>query len=120
MGYRLVVGDVSEFPVRFVMNDAGAERTFAFRLRAKRMPAKDLEALLVSSTQTMREFVARAEFDMALLEWIGPAPLKDDEGKEAPADMAALGALYDLQPAIPGLTFAAYAEANGAKGKLGN
>lgn len=120
MGYRLVVSDTIEFPVRFVLNDKGTERTFAFRLRATRMPAKELEAALVNTSETMRDFIARPALGISLMEWIGQAPLKDDDGKDAPAEMEALQALYDLQPAVPGLVFAAYVEANGAKGKLGN
>lgn len=120
MAFRLVVGNVLEFPVRFVLNDGGTERMFAFKMRGTRLPAAELEQDLTGSTQTMREFVGAPKLALQMVDWIGPAPLLDDEGKPAAPGAAALDALYELLPTIPGLVFAGYAEANGAKGKLGN
>jgi len=120
MAFRLVVGNVLEFPVRFVLNDGGTEKMFAFKVRGTRLPASELERDLTSTTQTMREFVSSPKLALEMVDWIGQAPLLDDEGKPAAPGAEALAALYEMLPSIPGLVFAGYAEANGAKGKLGN
>lgn len=120
MAYRLVVGNTIEFTVRFELNDAGVERLFGIRLRAQRQPADELQTKLQASGVSMEQFLRRPELGLQMVDWVGDPALIDDAGAPAPAGDEALDHLLRTVANLPMVAFGAYAEAGGAKAKLGN
>ena len=115
--YKLVVSDRLEFDVKFTLNDGGEEKPFGMRLAARRQDLSEQEQALAEQVKVV-EFLQGRE--LKLMGWIGRAPLVDDEGHAVPAGPQALQALFDMVGGMVSLVFAAYLQANGAKGKSGN
>lgn len=120
MAFRLVVSNTIEFTARFALNDEGTERAYGIRLRAKRVPANELQANLQTSGEAMDAFLARPELGLHMVDWVGDPALVDDDGQPAPPGAEAFAHLLKTVGNMAMLAFGAYAEANGAKAKLGN
>lgn len=115
--YKLVVSDRLEFEVKFTLNDAGQDKPFGLRLAARRQDLSEQEKSLAEQVKVLEFLQDRG---LVMLEWIGKPALVADDGKPVPAGKEALQALFDLVGGMVSLVFAAYLQANGAKGKSGN
>ncbi|MCV2423407.1 hypothetical protein LNV47_22725 [Paucibacter sp. DJ4R-1] len=115
--YKLVVGDRIEFDVKFSLNDGGVDKPFGMRLTARRQPLQDQERELHEQVKVQEFLDGRG---VTLTQWIGKAPMEDDQGQPAPASKDALDALYTQVGGMVHLVLAAYMQANGARGKSGN
>lgn len=123
MAYKLVVSTVLEFPVRFSLLDGEKDRLFTFKVRGNRVDVEAFRKTLGDSTDmlvdALRKFLLGDQLSLKMVDWVGPAALVDDADQPAPAGPEALAALLQLD----GMTqhvFNAVAEANSAKGRLGN
>lgn len=123
MAYKLVVSTVLEFPVRFSLLDGEKDRLFTFKVRGNRVDVEAFRKTLGDSTDmlvdALRKFLLGDQLGLKMVDWVGPAALVDDAGQPAPAGPEALAALLQLD----GMTqhvFNTVAEANSAKGRLGN
>lgn len=115
--YKLVVSDRIEFDVKFTLNDGGEDKAFGLRLSARRQPRHAQEQELHEQVKVKEFLDARS---IAMVAWIGRAPLVDDDGAPVPAGREALEALYELVGGMVSLVFSGYLLANGAQGKSGN
>lgn len=115
--YKLVVSDRLEFDVKFTLNDGGEDKPFGLRLAARRQDLSEQEQALAEQVKVLEFLEGRG---LQMLSWIGKPALVDDEGKPVPAGPVALQALMDMVGGMVSLVFAAYLQANGAKGKSGN
>ncbi len=123
MAYKLVVSTVLEFPVRFSLLDGEKDRLFTFKVRGNRVDVEAFRKTLGDSTDmlvdALRKFLLGDQLSLKMVDWVGTAALVDDADQPAPAGPEALAALLQ----IDGMTqhvFNAVAEANSAKGRLGN
>lgn len=115
--YKLAVGDVVEFVVKFTLRDGAKDRPFGMRLTASRADQGEVESDFACGI-TVGEFM-RAR-NVTMQSWTGESPLVDESQQPAPPSAETLQATMDLVPAFTGLLFAGYLEANGARGKQGN
>ncbi|MFN4115218.1 MAG: hypothetical protein ACK4F7_01800 [Inhella sp.] len=115
--YKLVVSDRIEFDVKFTLNDGGEDKPFGMRLSAQRQLREQQQEDMAAGVK-VGDFLK--ERKVALVAWIGKAPLADEDGNPVPPSPQALEALYDLVGGMVDLVFAGYLLANGARGKSGN
>lgn len=95
-------------------SDNGRLSSFAFRLTADRATQDDLEAVLEDlgkGGQTVRGFLSSR-----VNQW---SDVRDESGQDVPFDVDAFGRMLNII-GMPGVIFAAYLEACGAKGKAKN
>ena len=121
MPMKLIASSQVAFDVRFTLNEQGAEVEYGFRAEATRTALPDKDSGLTVGT-----FLT----DHAKLRMTGwllddkerpMSPLVDEATGQAPsAGPEALSALYELLPTTPGVAYAAYIQAIGAKAKTGN
>lgn len=118
MKFKLAVGDVLEYDVKFTMRDGKKDRTFGLRLKADRADGEVLSSDDVGES-TIGEFLKAR--NVTMLAWIGEPPLVDEATNEQPAvGPEALEGVLDMVPGAPGLIYMGYVEANSAKGRRGN
>lgn len=109
MPFKLAIGGVIAFDVRFTLNDGGTPREFGFRCEADRVkPAAPAELILPYTTDKAR---------VRMVRWLDDvSPLRDaDTGADTPAGPEALAALYAELPNLPGIVFAALSAAMDAR-----
>lgn len=112
--FRLAIGNVVEIPVRFTVVDGGRDRSFAFALLARRLPADELQRVSRDESTTVAEFL-----EANVSGWRDQTLVLDADGRPAAYSVDALQAML-LLPGLAGLVFTGYLEACGAKGKRGN
>lgn len=116
--YKLVVSDDVAFTARFVLNDAGEDKEFGAKFRARRCPGAKLDELFRTAGLLATDLLKGQ--GLTLVGWAGAAPLVDEAtGQAAPADADAQEALMALT-GMPNVVLAAYTHANSAQAKLGN
>ena len=123
MPYKLAVAPKVEFPIKFELEDAGKVRKFSARLVGDRVEEDVIQAHIEAQQgQSTREIeVATSAFLQQRITGWRDQTLVLDEDTDAPAAFSAdaFGAMLAVA-GMTGLVFAAYAEANRAKGKRGN
>lgn len=123
MPYKLAVAPKVEFAVKFDLEDGGKVRKFAVRLVGDRLEDGAINAHVEQQRgQTMADIEAStATFLQNHITGWRDQTLVLDEESAAPAAFSADAFSTMLSVAgLTGLIFAAYAEANRAKGKPGN
>lgn len=123
MPYKLAIAPKVEFVIKFDLEDAGKARKFSMRLIGDRIDEDTIQAHIEQQRgQTTRDIeVATGAFLQAHINGWRDQTLVEDEDTGAPAAFSAeaFGAMLSVA-GMTGLIFAAYAEANRAKGKPGN
>jgi hypothetical protein len=115
--YRIAVGPVVEFTVKFTLRDGPKDKPFGMRLTANRADPEEITQDFASEI-TVGNFIKARNVTMQA--WVGDSPLVDEANQPAPANAETLQAAMEIVPAFPRLLLDAYLEANGAKGKQGN
>lgn len=123
MAYKLVISPLVEFTVRFSVKDGAKDRTFAFKMRCQRTDVEAFRRSMQESSETLgdllRGFLSSPALGLQMVEWVGEPILVDEVGNPAPAGAEAFAHLLTLDGMLQHV-FAAVADANSAKGKLGN
>lgn len=112
MAFKLSVSDTVTVPVKgHIPNAAGAAQPFAFSLVCRRLKGATLRALVKDPEQEVAPFVCDVTSG-----WQG---VLDEDDQPLPFSQQGLAELLDIV-GMPGLVFAAYIDACGAKGKEKN
>lgn len=123
MPYKLVISNRVEFPVRFSVRDGATDRSFAITAQCNRVDVEEFRKSLTTSEKTLgkeiADYLASEPVGLRMLAWVGDPLLVDENGVGAPAGPEALADLLKLDGMLQNV-FAALADANSAKGKLGN
>lgn len=123
MPYKLVVSDTLEYEVKFTLRDGSKDREFGFKATSQRVDIPAFRDSLANSTRPLvnelRDYIQGPLAKMQMVDWIKDAALQDEAGKPAPAGAEALSALL-LNEGLTQHVFNVMADANSAKGKLGN
>ena len=123
MPYKLAIAPKVEFTVKFDLEDAGKARKFSVRLIGDRIDEDTIQSYIEAQRgQSPRDIeVSTGAFLRAHINGWRDQTLIEDEDTGAPAAFSteAFGAMLSVA-GMTGLVFAAYCEANRAKGKPGN
>lgn len=115
MGFKLVVSNTVEVPVKFTVNDGGKTATFTFSLLANRLPADSFRALADDrGDRTVVEFLQEQ-----ITGWRGQRLVVDDNSQAVEFSAEALAVMLNLV-GLAGLVFEAYVAACGAQGRSKN
>lgn len=112
MAFKLVVSDTVTVPVKgHIPNAAGSSQPFAFSLVCRRLKGATLRTLVKDPEQEVAPFITEVTTG-----WQG---VLGEDDQPLPFTDEALSELLDIV-GMPGLVFAAYIDACGAKGKEKN
>lgn len=115
MGFKLLIADNVEVPVKFTVNDGGKTSSHFFHLQARRVPQEAFKPMGDGTDdRTVSEFLAEQVFG-----WRGQHLVADDAGEPAAFSPDAFQCMLSLV-GLAGLVFKAYLEACGARGKEKN
>jgi hypothetical protein len=122
MGFKLVISDLVEFPVKFTLNDAGKMRQFVFSLIAKRKPVDELRefATRVAQAGDDHEETVRQMLLDTIVGWRGQTLVVEEEtGAPAGYTREGMEMVLDLV-GVRTLVMTAYFGACSEKGKEKN
>ena len=109
--YVLAVGNTVDVPVRFVVKDAGEEKTFKFNLFCKRLPAEEVSKALEDKSTPIKDVLARV-----VTGWEGQRLVKDPEGQPVAFSEEAFECMLTVA-GLPVVILNAYLKEVGAKAK---
>ena len=109
MNYTLAIADVVELHLKAAVNDGGQDRTFAFHLRAKRMPQQALRDALADKDLTVKDFLREK-----ITGWRGQRLVLGEDGEPAPFGPEALDCMLSVV-GMETLVLNAYLKAMGAE-----
>lgn len=107
--YTLAIADQIELPIKFSVNDGGTAKSFAFKLKAKRMTQAALRAVFKDADILTRDLLTEQ-----IVGWSGQRLVLDDDGEPAEFSAGAFEALLSLV-GMENLVYGAYLKAMGVE-----
>lgn len=98
--YKLAIGDTIEFPIHLTIRDAGEDKSFKFRLQARRIEADELRDQVTPGTEAGDKLVTDVLRGL-ITGWTSQRLVLDEEGQPADFSVEALDAMLSVSGVAP-------------------